>query len=124
MTVFRMFIARPGRPVGGFSSFDQRLVRVEQHARRLPQRPGRGDGDAGPDLNDAAIAIGAAPAGLGNEPERCQMPESGPRPKSAAALEERLRDTLSPEEARLISVHVIDVSRPGTRLADGAAGRP
>ena len=50
---------------------------------------------------------------LGNEPERCQMPESGPRPKSAAALDERLRDTLSPEEARLISVHVIDVARPG-----------
>ena len=46
---------------------------------------------------------------LGNEPERCQMPESGPRPKSAAALEERLRDTLSEEEARLISVRVIDV---------------
>ena len=49
---------------------------------------------------------------LGNEPEHCQMPESGPRPKSAAALEERLRDTLSPEEARLISICVIDVSGP------------
>ena len=49
---------------------------------------------------------------LGNEPEPCQMPESGPRPKSAAALEEGLRDTLSPEEARLISVRVIDVARP------------
>ena len=61
---------------------------------------------------------------LGNEPEPCQMPESGPRPKSAAALEERLRDTLSPEEARLISVRVIDIARPGTRLAEGAARRP
>ena len=50
---------------------------------------------------------------FGNEPEPCQMPESGPRPKSAAALEERLRDTLSPEEARLISVRVIDVARRG-----------
>ena len=60
---------------------------------------------------------------LGNEPGRCQMPESGPRPKSAAALEERLRDTLSPEEARLISVRVIDIARRGTRLAEGAARR-
>ena len=51
---------------------------------------------------------------FGNEPKLCQMPESGPRPKSPAALEERLRDTLSPEEARLISVRVIDVARPGT----------
>ena len=50
---------------------------------------------------------------LGNEPERCQMPELGPRPKSAVALEERLRDTLSPEETRLISVRVIDIARPG-----------
>ena len=50
---------------------------------------------------------------LGNEPEPRRMPESGPRPKSAAALEERLRDTLSPEEARLISVRVIDIARPG-----------
>ena len=61
---------------------------------------------------------------LGNEPELCQMPESGPRPKSAAALEERLRDTLSPEEARLISVRVIDIARPATCLAEGAAKRP
>ena len=61
---------------------------------------------------------------FGNEPEPCQMPESGPRPKSASALEERLRDTLSPEEARLISVHVIDIARPGTGLAEGAARRP
>ena len=33
-------------------------------------------------------------------------------PKSAAELEERLRDTLSPDEARMISVCVIDVARP------------
>ena len=50
---------------------------------------------------------------FGNEPKPCQMPESGPRPKNAAALEKRLRDTLSPEEARLISVRVIDVTRRG-----------
>ena len=61
---------------------------------------------------------------LGNQPKPCQMPESGPRPKSAAALEERLRGTLSPEEARLISVRVIDVARPGTCLAEEAAKRP
>lgn len=63
---------------------------------------------------------------LGNKPKPCQMPESGPRPKSAAELEDRLRDTLSPEEARLISVRVIDVARPGTCLADaeGAVKRP
>ena len=49
---------------------------------------------------------------FGNDPEPCQMPESGPRPKSAAELEARLRDTLTREEARLISVCVIDVSMP------------
>ena len=49
---------------------------------------------------------------FGTETAPCQMPESGTRPKSAAELEERLRDTLSPEEARLISVCVIDVAKP------------
>ena len=49
---------------------------------------------------------------FGNQPNPCQMPESGPRPRSAAELEERLRDTLTPEEARLISICVIDVARP------------
>ncbi len=49
---------------------------------------------------------------FGNEPGPCQMPESGPRPRSAAELEERLRGTLTPEEARLISVCVVDVARP------------
>ena len=49
---------------------------------------------------------------LGNRPEPCQMPESGRRPKSAAELQERLCATLSPEEARLITVRVIDVARP------------
>ena len=49
---------------------------------------------------------------FGNESKPCQMPESGTRPRNAADLEERLRDTLTPEEARLISVRVIDVSRP------------
>ena len=46
------------------------------------------------------------------EPAPCQPPESGPRPNSAAELGERLRDTLSSEEARLISICVIDVSKP------------
>lgn len=49
---------------------------------------------------------------FGNEAKPCQMPESGPRPGSAAELEERLRSTLSPEEKRLISVCVVDVARP------------
>ena len=44
--------------------------------------------------------------------ECCQPPESGVRPNSAAELEERLRDTLSSEEARLISIVVVDVARP------------
>lgn len=49
---------------------------------------------------------------LGNEPERCQMPGAGRRPKSAAELEERLRATLSPEAGHLIGVRVIDIARP------------
>ena len=49
---------------------------------------------------------------FGNEPAPCQMPESGTRPKSAAELQDRLRGTLTPEEARLISVCVIDVAKP------------
>lgn len=42
----------------------------------------------------------------------CQPPESGVRPRNAAKLEERLLGTLTPEEARLISICVIDVARP------------
>ena len=41
--------------------------------------------------------------------EHCQSPESGSRPGSAGELERRLRDTLSPEEARMIRICVIDV---------------
>ena len=44
--------------------------------------------------------------------EHCQPPESGTRPGSVVELEERLRRALTSEEARLISVHVIDVARP------------
>ena len=44
--------------------------------------------------------------------EHCQPPESGVRPRDASELEERLRGTLVPEEARLISICVIDVERP------------
>ena len=40
----------------------------------------------------------------------CQPPESGSRPGSAAELGKRLRDTLSPEEARMIGICVIDVT--------------
>ena len=43
--------------------------------------------------------------------ERCQLGADG-RPKSAAELEKRLRNTLSPDEARTISVCVIDVAQP------------
>ena len=42
----------------------------------------------------------------------CQTPESGRRPRDAAELEERLRETLSPDEARRISICVVDVSSP------------
>ena len=50
--------------------------------------------------------------------EHCQSPESGPRPGSAAEIEKRLRDTLSPEEARMIGVCVIDVARPSEHRQD------
>ena len=41
-----------------------------------------------------------------------QPPPSGTRPANAKELQERLEATLSPDEARKISVCVIDVSRP------------
>ena len=41
----------------------------------------------------------------------CQLPESGVRPRNATELEERLRGTLTSEEARLVSICVVDVSR-------------
>ena len=45
--------------------------------------------------------------------ERCRpTPGDKPPPKSAAQLEERLRDPLSEEEKRKISICVIDVARP------------
>ena len=44
--------------------------------------------------------------------KHCQPPESGPRPSNAAELEERLRDALSPEEARKIRICAIDVMEP------------
>ena len=44
--------------------------------------------------------------------EHCQTPESGRRPRGATELEERLRETLSPDEARKISICVVDVSSP------------
>ena len=44
--------------------------------------------------------------------DRTQPPPSGTRPANAKELKERLEATLSPDEARKISVCVIDVSRP------------
>ena len=44
--------------------------------------------------------------------DRTQPPPSGTRPANAEDLQERLEATLSPDEARKISVCVIDVSRP------------
>ena len=58
---------------------------------------------------------------FGVEPEPCQPPESGPRPNSAEKLRKRLRDTLSSEEARLISICVIDVSLPERIVKAGRA---
>ena len=43
--------------------------------------------------------------------KHCRLPESGVRPRNATELEERLRGTLTPEEARLVSICVVDVSR-------------
>ena len=44
--------------------------------------------------------------------DRTQPPPSGTRPANAEELKNRLEATLSPDEARKISVCVIDVSRP------------
>ena len=44
--------------------------------------------------------------------EGCQLPPSGKRPTSAHELQERLLDTLSPDEKFKISICVIDVSKP------------
>ena len=44
--------------------------------------------------------------------DRTQPPPSGTRPATAEELKERLEEPLSPNEARKISVCVIDVSRP------------
>ena len=44
--------------------------------------------------------------------DHCRTPESGRRPRDAAELEDRLCKTLSPDEARKISICVVDVSPP------------
>ena len=49
--------------------------------------------------------------------EYTQPPPSGTRPVNAKEMEERLEDSLSPEEARKISVCVIDVSIPEGKSA-------
>ena len=43
---------------------------------------------------------------------KCQPGELGTVPKNATELEDRLRDTMSNEEARLISILVVDVAKP------------
>ena len=58
--------------------------------------------------------------------ERCQPPESGQRPRDAAELKKRLRETLSPDEAWKISICVVDVSPPpppGAEAHGKEAGR-
>ena len=50
-------------------------------------------------------------------------PESRSPPGSATELDERLRDTLSPEEARMIRVCVIDVAGAPERKQDVQVGR-
>lgn len=55
---------------------------------------------------------------FGKEQDHCQPPESGSRPGSAAEIERRLRDALSPEEARVIEICVIDVAGPPERRQD------
>ena len=64
---------------------DQRPVRVEQHARHLPQHPGRRDGDAGADLDDAAVAEGTAAAGLVtvDQGDAVTVPQQGERTTDA-----------------------------------------
>ena len=47
---------------------------------------------------------------------RRPLPESGTFPEDPAELEERLRATLSTEQARLVSICVIDVSRSGQSM--------
>ena len=103
-------IGRQPRQVG--PADDQRPVRVEQHARHLPQHPGCGDGDAGPDLDDAAVAVRAAPAGLVAVDEGDAMPVSQQREGAADADDSRADDG---EMARPVRV-------PGHRLA-GRAGQ-
>ena len=44
----------------------------------------------------------------------CQPPVSGLRPRSATELQTRLMETLSPIEANLISICVVDVAQPRT----------
>ena len=44
--------------------------------------------------------------------DETQLPPSGPRPRKADELEKRLRAILSVDEARMISICVIDVAKP------------
>ena len=59
---------------------------------------------------------------------RTPLPASGPRPDGPGALKARLEEDLTPEEARRISVCVIDVSAPASASrgspTEGALGNP
>ena len=58
---------------------------------------------------------------FGEDAGRTPLPPSGPRPDGPDALKERLEEDLSPDEARRISICVIDVSAPAfapRRLTD------
>ena len=63
-----------------------------------------------------------------HEGRRTPLPASGPRPDGPGALKARLEEDLTPDEARRISVCVIDVSAPTSirrRLTDrGDSGKP
>lgn len=54
------------------------------------------------------------PLWFGLEDRKPTPPPMGHRPSTAAELEERLEQDLAPEEARKISVLVLDVSKPGS----------
>ena len=54
------------------------------------------------------------PLWFGLEDRKLTPPPKGRRPTTAAELEERLEQDLTPEEARKISILVLDVSKPGS----------
>ena len=115
----------PFRPCGGDESHQvgheprkmgpanhQRSVRIEQHARDLPQHPGCRDGDAGANLDDAAVAEGTAATGLVTVDEGDAMPVPQQREGAADA------DDAGADDSEMAP----PVLAPGHRPA-GQAGR-